>query len=189
MSIPRVRPGRGVPRLAPLALLAGVAFACTVTAPPPATEQEMAVEGVRLDRRQNAPVVVLRELDGERVLPIWIGFSEAASIARVLESVPAPRPDTHDLLRNLLVDALDVRVLRVSITELRDATYYAVIELEVDGQPRRIDSRPSDAIALALRTRAAIFANEQILQRSERTETDTPPASERLGESGAGRTL
>src|SRR5688500_18244507 len=107
----------------------------------------MELLGVRLELPANAPVVLLREQEGDRVLPIYIGPEEAKAIALALERVPTPRPMTHDLLRDTVV-ALGAAVTRVSVTELRDRTFYAELELRIEGRTVRVSSRPSDAIAL-----------------------------------------
>lgn len=126
----------------------------------------MELLGVRLELPANAPVVLLREQVGEqRVLPIYIGPEEAKAIALALEGVVPPRPLTHDLLRDVL-GALSVEVVRVSVTALEDRTFYAELELRVDGRAVRVSSRPSDAIALAVRVDAPIFAAEAVLDEA-----------------------
>ena len=130
----------------------------------------MELLGVRLELPANAPVVLLREQTGDRVLPIYIGPEEAASIARALEGVAPPRPMTHDLLRDALL-ALGASVTSISITELRDRTFFAEIELALAGRSVRVSSRPSDAVALAVRVEAPIFAAEDVLD-----EAAAPPA-------------
>lgn len=132
----------------------------------------MELLGVRLELPANAPVVLLREQTGERVLPIYIGPEEAAAIARALEGVTPPRPMTHDLLRDAIV-ALGASVTRVSVTELRDRTFFAELELRIDGRTVRVSARPSDAIALAVRVSAPIYASEEVLD-----EAAAPPAEE-----------
>src|SRR5688572_31424587 len=120
----------------------------------------MELLGVRLELPANAPVVLLREQAGEqRVLPIYIGPEEAKAIALALEGVVPPRPLTHDLLRDVL-GALDVSVVRISVTSLEDRTFFAELELRVDGRTVRVSARPSDAIALAVRVEAPIYAAE-----------------------------
>ena len=123
---------------------------------------EMQLEGVRVELPTNQPIVLLRERDGERYLPIWIGASEAAAIALSLQGVQTPRPMTHDLMKNML-EELGVRVDRILITELRDGTFYSVIEMGQNGSSFEISSRPSDAIALAVRLGVPIFAHEEVL--------------------------
>jgi len=123
---------------------------------------ELTLVGVRIELPTQQPIVLLKERDGERYLPIWIGNVEATAIAFALQGVQTPRPLTHDLLRNVL-EELQARVDRIVITELRDGTFYANIELTRDGARYTISSRPSDAIALAVRTKTTIFAEERVL--------------------------
>ncbi|MFA4043237.1 MAG: hypothetical protein HZRFUVUK_000002 [Candidatus Fervidibacterota bacterium] len=122
---------------------------------------EMQIETVARDPFNNH-VVILRELDGNRVLPIWIGTAEALAIALELRGEKPPRPLTHDLMRNIL-DELGVRVVRVVIHDLVDRTYYAYITLETPFGIREIDSRPSDALALALRTNAPVYISGNVI--------------------------
>jgi len=123
----------------------------------------MELLGVRLELPANAPVVLLREQEGERrVLPIYIGPEEARAIALALEGVSTPRPMTHDLLRDVL-DACDVKVVSITVTELRESTFFAELELLASGRRVKVSSRPSDAVALAVRVDAPIFASEQVL--------------------------
>jgi uncharacterized protein len=123
---------------------------------------EMELTGVRVELPTNQPIVLLRERDGERYLPIWIGAAEAAAIALSLQGVVTPRPMTHDLLKSILED-LAIQVQRIVVTELRDATFFATITLTRQGEDYEVSSRPSDAIALAVRTSAPIFASEDVL--------------------------
>jgi hypothetical protein len=139
---------------------------------------EVVVKGLTLDPITNSPIVILKDKDGERVLPIWISAFEAGAISMQLENVAPPRPMTHDLLRNVIVD-LGGRVDRVVVTDLKDNTFFAVIHLTVRGEPVAVDARPSDAIALALRATAPILVDEGVIDRakttdlsSERTDTD-----------------
>jgi bifunctional DNase/RNase len=123
----------------------------------------MELLGVRLELPANAPILLLRETGGQRrVLPIYIGGEEAKSIALALEKVATPRPMTHDLMKHLL-DELGVSVARIVVTELRDSTFYAEIELRQGDRTSRVSSRPSDAVALAVRVSAAIYASEAVL--------------------------
>jgi uncharacterized protein len=132
----------------------------------------MELLGVRLELPANAPVVLLREQAGEqRVLPIYIGPEEAKAIALALEGVVPPRPLTHDLLRDVL-GALDVSVVRISVTSLEDRTFFAEIELRVDGRTIRVSARPSDAIALAVRVDAPIYAAEDVLDEAAAPQED-----------------
>jgi bifunctional DNase/RNase len=126
---------------------------------------EMELTGVRVELPTNQPIVLLREREGERYLPIWIGAAEAAAIALSLQGVVTPRPMTHDLLKNILED-LSVRASKIVVTELRDSTFYATIELQQNGGSYEISSRPSDAIALAVRMEIPIFASEDVLDEA-----------------------
>jgi hypothetical protein len=129
-------------------------------------EVEMKIRGLMMDPMTNMPIVVLKEQGSETVLPIWVGVYEANAIALEIEKVTTPRPMTHDLLKNLLV-GLETMVRKVVVTELRDDTFFAVIWLERDGQSISIDSRPSDALALALRMDCPIFVEEEVLKTSK----------------------
>jgi bifunctional DNase/RNase len=123
---------------------------------------EMNLVGVRVELPTQQPIVLLQERDGERYLPIWIGNAEAAAIAFALQGIVTARPLTHDLMKNVL-EELGVSVERIVITELKDGTFFAVIELAQNGSRFEISSRPSDAIALAVRVNVPIFANEDVL--------------------------
>jgi uncharacterized protein len=122
------------------------------------------VKRVLMDPVSNSPVVILEAIQKHAIVPIWIGTSEAASIALELEQKKLPRPNSHDLIRNLL-SALDAKVDRVTITELRDSTYFAIITLKVGARELHIDARPSDAIAVALRAAAPIYAAPDVLRQ------------------------
>ena len=126
---------------------------------------EMTVAGVRIEFPSNSPIVLLREAEGERFLPIWIGQSEAQAIAIGQQGLATPRPMTHDLLKNIL-DEMSVQVTNITITELRDGVFHAVIGLQRNGSSYEISSRPSDAIALAVRLGCKIFANEDVLEEA-----------------------
>jgi bifunctional DNase/RNase len=131
----------------------------------------MKVEGLLFDPRSNMYILLLKEIGGSDTLPIWIGKPEADSIALALGKVATPRPLTHDLIRNL-IDALTVKVARIVITQIMDNTYYALIYV-TDGQRELpIDSRPSDAIAVALRTRAPIFVEDEVIGRQNADELE-----------------
>ncbi|HUH08340.1 MAG TPA: bifunctional nuclease family protein [Egibacteraceae bacterium] len=123
---------------------------------------ELELVGVRVELPHNQPIVLLKERTGDRFLPIWIGAVEATSIAFALQGVVTARPMTHDLMRDLL-GTLDVRIDRIVVTELREGTFYAEIQMTQDGQSVSVSSRPSDAIALAVRTTVPIFADEHVL--------------------------
>ncbi len=131
---------------------------------------EMKVAGITLDPMTKMPIVILKDSSGENALPIWIGIAEASAIATQLEKIDLARPMTHDLLRNIL-NELDVRLERVEVTDLRDNTYFAILHLKVDGETVPVDSRPSDAIALALRTESPIFVDEVVLNKSRQIDT------------------
>jgi len=126
---------------------------------------EMELTGVRVELPTNQPIVLLRERGGERYLPIWIGAAEAAAIALALQGVVTPRPMTHDLLKTIL-DDLSVQVSRIVVTELRESTFYATIEIIRGAETFEVSSRPSDAIALAVRMAIPIFANEEVLEEA-----------------------
>lgn len=143
-------------------------------------EIQMKIKGLMVDPVTNMPIVILKDESEDRVLPIWVGIFEANAIALRIEEIETPRPMTHDLLRNLL-ESLHARVEKIVVTELRDNTYFAQIHLDVEGLARQIDARPSDAIALALRTDAAIFVEHEVLEQSRTLDEDGEPSdSERL---------
>src|SRR6266852_1025016 len=123
---------------------------------------EMTIKGLMVDPITNMPIVILRDKEGQRVLPIWVGIFEANAIALQIENVSTPRPMTHDLLRNVIVD-LKASVQKVVVCDLQENTFYALIYLALDSGTVAIDARPSDAIALALRTRAPIFVEDTVL--------------------------
>ncbi len=129
-------------------------------------EVEMKIRGLMMDPVTNMPIVILKDLRSDTVLPIWLGIYEANAIALEIEKVSTPRPMTHDLLKNLLV-GLDAQVHKVVVSELRDDTFFAVIWLERDGHIVSIDSRPSDALALALRVDCPIFVDDEVLKTSK----------------------
>jgi uncharacterized protein len=129
-------------------------------------EVEMKIRGLMMDPMTNMPIVVLKDTDGETVLPIWVGIYEANAIALEIEKVTTPRPMTHDLIKNLLT-GLDARVHKVVVTELRDDTFFAVIWMERDGRVISVDSRPSDALALALRLDCPIYVDDEVLKSSK----------------------
>jgi bifunctional DNase/RNase len=127
--------------------------------------REMVIYGVSFDMVGKSPIVLLKTADGNQFLPIWIGHPEAHAILMKLQGQAAPRPMTHDLLTDML-SQLDAQVSRVTVTELRDSTFYALVTVRTDGQEIEIDSRPSDAIAIALRAEAPIFVAERVLEES-----------------------
>jgi hypothetical protein len=124
--------------------------------------QEVSIYGVSFDVVGKQPIVLLKTLDGNKFLPIWIGHPEAAAILMKLQGAPTPRPMTHDLVTDMLGE-LNAQVRRIAVTELRENTFYAVITLQVNGSEVEIDSRPSDALALAVRTSAPIFVADQVI--------------------------
>lgn len=123
---------------------------------------ELSIVGVRVELPTNTPIVLLKEAQGDRYLPIWIGTSEATAIAFALQGVETPRPMTHDLMRDILEET-SIHVVRVVITELVDQTFYATLHLVAGGEGRQVSSRPSDAIALAARLETPIFADEEVV--------------------------
>jgi bifunctional DNase/RNase len=129
-------------------------------------EIEMTIRGLMLDPVTQMPIVILKGVGGEQVLPIWVGHFEAHAIQMEMEKVSAPRPMTHDLIKNVLT-GLETQVHRVVVTELREDTFYAVIWLERGGEVVSVDSRPSDALALALRVDCPIFVDEVVLKNSK----------------------
>jgi len=126
---------------------------------------EMNIKGLMVDPVTNLPIVILRNKDGEKVLPIWVGMFEANAIALQIEKVDTPRPMTHDLMKGLLAH-LDAQVTKIVVTELRDNTFYANITVQQNGSEIEIDSRPSDAIAIAVRSDAPIYAAEHVIEES-----------------------
>ena len=139
---------------------------------------EMTIKGLMVDPITNMPIVILKDKDGDRVLPIWVGIFEANAIALQIENIATPRPMTHDLLRNIITD-LDGHVDRVVVSDLKENTFFAMIHLTVKGEHVVVDARPSDAIALALRTRAPILVEETVIDNaktvdfsSERADSD-----------------
>ena len=126
----------------------------------------MTIKGLMLDPVSNSPIVVLKDGQEKIFLPIWVGIFEANAIALQLENVATPRPMTHDLMRNLM-KAIEARVEKVVISDLRESTFYAVIHISVAGKTIDVDARPSDAIAIALRTEAPIFVEQNVLDQAQ----------------------
>ena len=139
--------------------------------------QEMVIYGVSFDMVGKQPIVLLKTADGNKFLPIWIGHPEAAAILMKLQGASTPRPMTHDLLTEVLTK-LEARVVRIAVTELRENTFYARITLRRNGTTVEIDSRPSDAIALAVRCDAPIFAADDVVESSaiEMEDEDANPS-------------
>ena len=135
---------------------------------------EMSIKGLMVDPITNMPIVILKDKLGERVLSIWVGIFEANAIALQIENVSTPRPMTHDLLRNIITD-LDGSVDRVVVSDLKDNTFFAIIHLTVKGERIAIDARPSDAIALALRTRSPILVEESVIDNAKTVDYAAEP--------------
>ena len=129
-------------------------------------EFEMKIRGLMMDPVTNMPIVILKDVGSDNLLPIWVGVYEAQAIALEIEKVATPRPMTHDLIKNLLF-GLDAQVRKVVVSELRDDTFYAVIWMEKEGRVISVDSRPSDALALALRVDCPIFVDETVMKSSK----------------------
>ena len=129
---------------------------------------EMKITGLMIDPVSNMPIIILKSESGEEVLPIWVGIFEANAIAMQMESIVSPRPMTHDLLKNV-IEGLEATIRRIEITDLKENTFFAVINLDRGGQDLQIDSRPSDAMALALRAGAPILVHESVLVKSSST--------------------
>jgi bifunctional DNase/RNase len=134
---------------------------------------EVRIRGLMMDPSTNMPIIVLKDVASEAVMPIWVGFFEVKAISDEIEKIASSRPTTHDLARNLIKD-LNARLERVVITELRDDTFLAVLWLDQQGEAVTIDARPSDAIALALRADCPIYVAEQVMQ-SAKLNTSGPP--------------
>lgn len=140
---------------------------------------EMKIKGLMVDPVTNMPIVILKDDKEDRVLPIWVGIFEANAIALRIEEIETPRPMTHDLLRNLLKE-LDATVEKIVVNDLKDNTYYARIYLNRGGAPYSLDSRPSDAIALALRSGAPIFVEQSVLDQARSLDSEDESDAERL---------
>ena len=141
---------------------------------------EMTIKGLMVDPVTNVPIVILRDKDGQKVLPIWVGIFEANAIALQIENISTPRPMTHDLLRNIIQD-LKASVQKIVVCDLQENTFYALIYLGLNGGTVAIDARPSDAIALALRTRAPIFVEDSVIDSAKTVDFTTEKAdSDRL---------
>ncbi|MEW6068636.1 MAG: bifunctional nuclease family protein [Nitrospirota bacterium] len=132
---------------------------------------QMKVEGLLFDPRSNMYILLLKEIDGNGTLPIWIGKPEADSIALALGRVDTPRPLTHDLVKNI-IDGLKIKITKMIVTEIRDNTYFAVLCLNDGKKETLIDSRPSDAVAVALRVNAPIFVRDNILEQRSSDELE-----------------
>jgi len=126
---------------------------------------EMKVDGLTLDPVTNMPIIILKDLEGDRVLPIWVGIFEANAIALEIEKISTPRPMTHDLIKNIL-EGLDASINHIFVSDLKDNTFYAVISVNIGGANVDIDSRPSDAIAVALRVNAPILVSTKVIEEA-----------------------
>src|SRR5207344_1825374 len=126
----------------------------------------MTIKGLMIDPITNMPIIVLRDQEGQRLLPIWVGVFEGNAIALQMEKVQTPRPMTHDLLKNV-IDDLNAQVERIVVCELKENTFYATIYLQMGGRLTAVDARPSDAIALALRARAKIFVEHTVIESAQ----------------------
>jgi hypothetical protein len=143
----------------------------------------MSISSLNMDPVTNSPIIILKEIEGEQTLPIWIGLLEATAIASEIKGVTFSRPMTHDLLKNIM-DKTDSKINGVEICDLRDNTCYALIQLMSRGKALSIDSRPSDAIAIALRAKAPIFVSDEVLKKSKQievTEEGVPADKSRQG--------
>ncbi|HUQ95262.1 MAG TPA: bifunctional nuclease family protein [Bryobacteraceae bacterium] len=139
-------------------------------------EVEMKIRGLMMDPVTNMPIVILKDVSGSTILPIWVGIYEANAIALEIEKVSTPRPMTHDLIRTLLL-GLETAVRKIVVNELRDDTFYALIWLEKDGELITVDSRPSDALALALRLDCPIYVDDSVLKSSKQVSALTDRVS------------
>ena len=134
---------------------------------------EMKVEGLTLDPLTNMPIIILKDLAGDKALPIWVGYFEANAIALEIEKINTPRPMTHDLLNNI-ISSLQAKVKHILVTDLKDNTFFAEISVIQNGSDMTIDSRPSDAIALALRSKSPIFVEEKVIEAAKSLDLPDP---------------
>ena len=130
-------------------------------------EIEVKIKGLMIDPISNLPIVILKQVDSDNVLPIWVGIFEANAIALQVENINTPRPMTHDLVKSLL-ETLHAKVEKIVITDLKESTFYALLHIEMQGVTLHVDSRPSDAIAIALRTGSPIFVEEKVLEQAKK---------------------
>ena len=143
---------------------------------------EMKISRLILDPVTNTPIIILKDLEDELTLPVWIGLLEASAIALELEKEPPQRPMTHDLIKNIL-SSLNVNVSKVEVTDLRKSTFYALIYLNMDGKTFKIDARPSDAIAIALRTSAPIYVDEKVIRKLNKLNLESIKDTDKVDES------
>ena len=134
----------------------------------------MVISGLTMDPVTNSPIVILKAVDGDETLPIWIGLLEATAIASEMEGIKFSRPMTHDLLKNMM-DMVDVKVARIEVSDLKNNTYYAVIHLKQGEKEITLDARPSDALAISLRVKAPIFVAEEVINQSSRINLKAEP--------------
>ena len=134
----------------------------------------MVISGLTMDPVTNSPIVILKAVDGDETLPIWIGLLEATAIASEMEGIKFSRPMTHDLLKNMM-DMVDVKVARIEVSDLKDNTYYAVIHLKQGEKEMTLDARPSDALAISLRVKAPVFVAEEVIKQSSRIDLKSEP--------------
>jgi uncharacterized protein len=127
---------------------------------------KMKVSGIIMDPYSNVPIVVLKDMEEKITVPIWIGLVEASAIAMELENISIHRPLTHDLIKSIL-EGTKAELLKIEVTDLKDNTFFALLHLKMDGNVIKIDSRPSDAIAIALRTKSPIFVSEKVIEKSK----------------------
>jgi len=133
--------------------------------------QKMKVSGVAIDPFTNSPIVILKSEDGLKILPIWVGYLEASSILMELEKTPRPRPITHDLMKNIF-EELNFKLSRIEITGIKDNTFYASIYLQNNEKEHVLDARPSDAIAIAIRTVAPIYVSKEVIKSTQKIEIE-----------------
>jgi bifunctional DNase/RNase len=139
-------------------------------------EVEMKIRGLMMDASTNTPIVILKDVDGNTVLPIWVGIYEANAIALEIEKVATPRPMTHDLIKQVLM-GFNAHLQKIVVNELRDDTFYAVLWLDREGETITMDARPSDALALALRLDCPIYVDEDVLKSSRVAQAAADPGS------------
>ena len=137
--------------------------------------RQMTVSGLTIDPFTNSPIMILKDVDSDKAVPIWIGLLEATAIASELENIKFSRPMTHDLLK-IIMENMQIQVTKVEVCDLRDNTYFALIYLNREGQEVTIDARPSDAIALALRVKAPIYVAEVVIQKARRVDLSAKEA-------------
>ena len=134
----------------------------------------MVISGLTVDPITNSPIVILKEIDGDKTLPIWIGLLEATAIASEMEGIKFSRPMTHDLLKNMM-EIMKVEVIRIEVCDLKNNTYYAMIHIKQGDKELSIDARPSDALAISLRVKAPIFVSEEVIRNSAQIDLKAEP--------------